>query len=224
MNNHAIRLLHIDHYHIMHDIIRRLLDNAKENIFISQSNDFNECQCLLEKEHFDIFLIGFNKEGPLRHEFSRYLQFLSLFRVKYPGLKIIVYSMGNNPREISEIMNSGADWIITGSMGYETLLEAIQTVNRGDRHISQQLCDMFKNPFEYLSGLADTLIPKKMIFSRRELEVLNLIASGCSTKTISDVLRIAAKTVETHRKNLMKKAKVRNTAELISFSYHHRML
>jgi two-component system, NarL family, nitrate/nitrite response regulator NarL len=223
-NAQQIRLLQLDCYAIMHDVVRALLSNRDKDVLITQSQDFKQGLSLLKKKNFDILMIGINNAGAFRHEFPKHLKLLGHIRSVLPDLKIIVYSMGRFGKDIADIMNSGADWFISNSMGYEALLEAIRSVKRGQRHLGHQLWDLFKNSLEYLAGLADTLIPKNTIFSQRELEVLDLIASGYSSKEISNTLYITSKTVETHRKNLMKKSKTKNTAELISFSYQNGLL
>jgi two-component system, NarL family, nitrate/nitrite response regulator NarL len=223
-NTQQIQILQLDCYAIMHDVVRQLLANSNENFILTQTKDFKHGLFQLKKKHFDILMIGISNVGAYRHEFPTQLKLLRHIRSRLPDLRIIVYSMGAFRKDIADIMNAGADWFISNTMGYETLIEAIRKVKRGQRHIGQQLWDLFKNSIEYLAGLADTLKPKDMIFSQRELEVLHLIASGYSSKQISDSLFITPKTVETHRKNLMKKSKTKNTAELISFSYDSGVL
>ena len=75
-----------------------------------------------------------------------------------------------------------------------------------------------KNLNEFLDGSAETLIGEKDLFSAREKEVLDLLSKGFSTRDISQKLFITEKTVETHRRNMAEKAKVKNTAELVAFA------
>jgi DNA-binding NarL/FixJ family response regulator len=219
-----IRLLHIDCYAIMLDVVRGQIAGMNEEIVLTQSQNFELGLSQLKILSFDILMIGIAKEGDTRHEFHKHLMLLRSIRLTFPDLKIIVYSMGTSRNDVAHIIHAGADWFIDSSMGYQTLFEAIRASRGGVRHIGQQLWDMFKNSLQYLEGLADRLIPKSAVFSQRELEVLNLMASGYNSNQISETLFITPKTVETHRKNLIKKSKTRNTAELIYFSYQNGIL
>ena len=69
-----------------------------------------------------------------------------------------------------------------------------------------------------MSGLETQLVSKQEVFSKREREILELIALGQSSKEIGAKLFIAERTVETHRKNMIKKINVKNTAELITYA------
>ena len=75
-----------------------------------------------------------------------------------------------------------------------------------------------KNINEFLEGIVDTLRGEKDFFSKRERKVLELLGRGYSTKDIARELFITEKTVETHRKNMIDKASVKNTAELVAFA------
>ena len=76
----------------------------------------------------------------------------------------------------------------------------------------------FKNVQQFTRGDAETLKPKSDFFSKREKEVLELMAKGYASKAIAKKLFITEKTIESHRKNMVTKAKVKNTMELISFA------
>jgi DNA-binding NarL/FixJ family response regulator len=119
---------------------------------------------------------------------------------------------------VARIMKSGAMGFVSKKAGYEELIEAIRVVNTGKKFICKETSKKLKNLNKFLAGLEDTLQSTEEFFSKREKEVLQLLAGGYSSKEISDKLFITEKTVETHRKNLVQKAKVRNTVELMTYA------
>jgi len=136
-----------------------------------------------------------------------------------PGLLVIVLSMYDNKVYLMESLQRGADgYVIKGSSGAD-LLKAIRTVSSGRRYVSPPLA-------EYLM---DTVSPKKLKtgsdsfvkLTSREDQVLYFTADGLSSSQIAEKLGISARTVETHRNNLMKKLGLHNKAELIRYSIEH---
>jgi DNA-binding NarL/FixJ family response regulator len=97
-------------------------------------------------------------------------------------------------------------------------VEAVKTVYAGKRFICSEASKNFKNVNAFMAGLSPTLKIEKQIFSKREIEVLTLLAKGHSTKHIAKSLYITEKTVETHRKNMSEKASAKNTVELVSYA------
>jgi len=224
MNMQRLRLFHLDYFNIMLDVVRGLLKDAERIQFIGQSHDPGVAEKLLERNEFDILVWGFNNAAELRHEFSHQLTFLSRIRSQFPDVKIVVYSMNNYADDIAEIINRGANWYLGNSIGKEKLLDAIIGVKKGQQYVGQQFYSLFRNADEYFTGFSQRLIPNDKIFSYREMEILRYIATGRSSREISEALNITPKTVETHRKNLIKKARVKNTPELMFFSFQHGFL
>jgi DNA-binding NarL/FixJ family response regulator len=107
---------------------------------------------------------------------------------------------------------------VSKKAGYEELVQAIKTVYAGKKYICKETSKKLKNLNEFLEGIVDTLRGEKDFFSQREKNVLELLGKGFSTKNIAKELFITEKTVETHRKNMVEKAKVKNTAELVAFA------
>ena len=76
-----------------------------------------------------------------------------------------------------------------------------------------------KNLNRFLNGIESNLRAKEEVFSAREKEVLKLLSEGRSSREIADLLFITERTVESHRKNMIEKAQVKNTVELIAHAF-----
>jgi DNA-binding NarL/FixJ family response regulator len=108
--------------------------------------------------------------------------------------------------------------------GFDELLKAVQRVSRGERYICCETASRLKNINEFLLGIEDTLRAKDELFSQRERAVLQLLSKGKSSREIADELFIAERTVESHRRNMVEKSDVKNTAELIAYAASRGLL
>lgn len=209
------RLFHIENLGIMRDVVKKFLENDTGIELIQYQGDCHEIMQQLKDHKVDILLLG--NADPECERFN-YPELCKTVRDQFPEIKIIVHSVYSSSSLISKTMNAGAYGFVTHDMGFEDIIGAINAVKKDERYISKQISNFFRNTFEFLAGFAERLEQKSALFTNRELEVLEQVAKGLTTKEIASMLHISLKTVETHRKNLVTKAKVKNTAELIAYS------
>lgn len=138
---------------------------------------------------------------------------LKMVRKQSPGSKVIAVSMHSQPAYAKKMLRMGAKGYITKNSPRQEMLDAIMDVYNGNTYICQEvkniLSDQMLNEEDTAAGLNQ--------LSEREIEVINQIRDGLSSKEIADRLAISIKTVEVHRHNILKKLKVKNTASLINF-------
>ena len=209
------RLFHVEHLGIMRDVVRKFLENDQEIILTQSQDNCNELMQQLKDKDIDILILG--NAAPAA-EAINYPVLCKNILTQFPGIKIIVHSVFATSINIAQVMNAGAHAFVTKDMGLEDITAAINAVKKNERYLSRESSGFFQNHFEFLAGLVDSLEHKKGLFTTRELEILCYLARGLTTREIANSLNISLKTVETHRKNLVSKAKVKNTAELIAYS------
>jgi DNA-binding NarL/FixJ family response regulator len=132
--------------------------------------------------------------------------------------------MFNEESYVSEILNNGAKGYILKNTGRDELLRAINAVHSGSTYFSKEVTETIMKGLinaRKSSNKAGTVIPK---ISRREKEVLKLIAEEFTTQEIAEKLFISLKTVESHRSNLLAKLNARNSAGLVRISYENNLL
>ena len=138
---------------------------------------------------------------------------LKMIRKQSPGSKVIAVSMHSQPAYAKKMLRMGAKGYITKNSPRQEMLDAIMDVYNGNTYICQEvkniLSDQMLNEEDTAAGLNQ--------LSEREIEVINQIRDGLSSKEIADRLAISIKTVEVHRHNILKKLKVKNTASLINY-------
>ncbi len=133
-----------------------------------------------------------------------------------PGAKIIALSMHEERKLVVEMLKAGASAYLLKDSAYDELIQAIEASLLNKVFLTPRLSeklipDLIKNiPRETLSAFS--------ILSRREREVLQLIAEGKGTKEIARRLFLSVKTVETHRKKIMEKLNLYSVAELTKYA------
>jgi len=130
-----------------------------------------------------------------------------LIKTNYSGIAVIALSTLSQGSFITQIIENGASGYLLKNADKEEIIEAILTVENGKTFFSFEAGRIYKAATEKKTGLP--------VLSKREKEILKLIAEGLTNVEISKKLFISIDTVDTHRKNLYTKLNVKNTALLI---------
>jgi len=130
-----------------------------------------------------------------------------------PASKVIAVSMHTMPAYAKRMMQLGAMGYVTKNSSKEELIRAILDVNSGKKYI----CEEVKNILAQKELEEEGTQGDMNALSRRELDIVNHIKQGLSSKEIASKLDISLKTVEVHRYNILKKLKLKNTAALVNF-------
>ncbi len=136
-----------------------------------------------------------------------------MIRKYSPGSKVIGISMHSMPAYAKRMLQVGAMGYVTKNSSRDELVEAILEVNNGKKYI----CAEVKNILAQQELDDDGGQPDMNQLSRREIEVVQLIKEGLSSREIAAKLDISLKTVEVHRYNILRKLKLKNTAALVNY-------
>lgn len=167
----------------------------------------------------DIFLMDIVMKGMTGIEATRWI------KEHNPGIKIILVSSEVNKDFITAGIKSGIDGYLPKDTDKETLLMAIHTAMRGEKYFSPEITALVFRDF-YLKEKDGKGLPTKktLELTRREEEVLVLIADGKSLKVIADELFISIKTVESHKMHIQDKLGLTNAAQLVKYAIEHGMI
>jgi len=133
-----------------------------------------------------------------------------------PGVKVIGLSMHSAERFVVEMLKAGSSGYLLKDCAFEELLLAIRTVLAGNIYVSPGIRDTMIQ--DYVRDFSKTQSSVNSILTPREGEVLQLLAEGRTTKQIALSLRVSTKTVETYRRQVMRKLKLYSVAELTKFA------
>ncbi len=133
-----------------------------------------------------------------------------------PGVKILALSMHTDRRYITGMLSAGVSGYLLKDCAGAELAQAVRTVMEDKVYLSPAIAGIVVEELTHKSVSEDKR--PLSVLSPRELEVLQLLAEGQSTRQIAGALHISVKTVETHRRQLMEKLKLGNIAELTKFA------
>jgi len=137
-----------------------------------------------------------------------------------PGSKILGVSMHSQPTYARKMMKKGASGYLTKNSSKEEMFKAILEVNAGKKYICTEIRNILSSQLMN-EGKANGGINA---LSEREIECIDYIMKGYSSKGIANELCIAPKTVETHRRNIFKKLNLKNAASLVHFINHNQVI
>lgn len=132
------------------------------------------------------------------------------------GVKIIALSIHSDRRFVLEMLKAGASGYLLKDSAFEELALAINTVISGQPYLSPKITDVVIK--EYIHTIPKNEESAFTTLSKREREVLQLIAEGKSTKQIASYLNVSVKTIETHRQQIMEKLNIHSIAELTKYA------
>lgn len=204
-----IKILIADDHTMFADGIASILAGEKDLEVVGQTPSGAGIFEIIEKQEVHLILLDVNLLDMSGIEVCKILNSAK------PDIKILAISMFNEESIISEILNHGALGYILKNTDKEELLNAIRTVHGGQTFFSKAVTEtimrgLLKNQPTQYSKMVE--LPK---ISRREKEVLELIAQEYTTQEIADKLFINLKTVESHRSSLLAKFNARNAVGLV---------
>lgn len=204
----AIKVFIVDDHYMVIEGIRSLLQNEKDIEWIGHASNAVSCIAFLHQQLPDVILMDINlpdKSG---------IDLCKEVREKYPSVFVIGLSTFNQQSFIQKMMEHGAAGYVLKNATQEELMEAIHTVAKGKTYLSHEAAQSLR---KNTSGE----IP---ILTRREKEVLELIADGHTNNEIAAKLFISVTTVDTHRKNLLAKFNAKNIASLVKAAMQMQLL
>jgi DNA-binding NarL/FixJ family response regulator len=198
-NMQTISVFIVDDHYMVIEGIRSLLQNEKGVEWMGHATNAASCMAFLQQHLPDVILMDINlpdKSG---------IDLCKDVKEKYPSVFILGLSTFNQQSFIQKIMGNGASGYVLKNATQQELMEAIDSVSKGKIYLSD----------EAASSLRKKPMPETPLITRREKEVLLLIADGLTNMEIAKKLFIGSTTVDTHRKNLLIKFEAKNTASLI---------
>jgi DNA-binding NarL/FixJ family response regulator len=138
-------------------------------------------------------------------------------REELPRTRVIALSMHSSKKIIDKMFDSGASGYILKESAFDEIYDAIQEVLRTNFYLTPAIARMCTENKGRNRSARDTQ-PQFNKISRKEREVLQLIAEGKKTREIAEILGVSIKTVETHRRNIMKKLNIFSVAGLTKYA------
>lgn len=201
-----ITILIVDDHKLIRDTWSFILNSDPRFQVIAETDSGQDAIGLAEANHPDIILMDINMTPMNGFEATKEIRKVS------PSSKIIGVSMHSQPAYAKKMLQVGAVGYITKNSSKEEMIGAISEVAQGHKYICNEVKSILSEQI-----LEDSEKPDVNLLSQREVEIIDLIKQGQSSREIAQQLNITLKTVEVHRHNILKKLNLKNTAALVNF-------
>ena len=213
-----IRVIIADDHMILRQGLRILLEHEDDIEVVGEASNGQEVLSMLENMPTDLVLMDINM--PVM---DGYMTTEELRRA-YPKVKVIALSMHNNLPFVHKMIECGASGYVLKSTNKEELVAAIKIVANGGQYISGDLSLKLLEQTKRADSYDRNVPGEEKGLSKREIEVLTLIAEGYTNAEIADKLFTSKRTIETHRQNILEKTQAKNTANLIKYAIEHNII
>ncbi|QHT70931.1 response regulator transcription factor [Rhodocytophaga rosea] len=200
-----IRLIVADDHQIFVDGLSEVISKISGVEMIATANNGQEVISKLEKMLCDVAILDIHM--PVMDG----LQTTKIIKQRFPRTKVLILTMNNEFSLIRNLLQAGALGYILKTTGREEFERALRRVEAGLTYFSEAVATELARQYMPEPAIASTL-------SEREKEIVALVAKEYSSHEIGNILFIAPTTVDTHRRNIMQKIGVKNTAGLVKFA------
>lgn len=204
----AVNILLADDHKMVREGIRCLLENVPEFNVVGEAADGYECISLVNKTKPNIVLLDIDMPD------MNGMEALRVIKEQKMICKVIMLTRHNEIDYLMKALEIGCDGYILKESSFETLLKAIFKVYSGNNYIEPNLMPLLNANLEEKSNV------KKRIseLTKREIDVLKMIASGAFNKEIASTLNISERTVKNHISNIFKKIQVSDRTQAAVFA------
>ena len=210
----ATRILIADDHPVLRSGLRVLLAADPELEVVGEAGTGEETLLLAEELCPDVVLLDISMPGESGIETVRRL------KEKLPALKVLFLTMHEEEGTLLEALNAGGDGYVIKRADQPEIIQAIRVVLRGDVYVHPAMTRALLSQPETTERPPEPVEP----LTRREIDVLRLLARGNTNRQIADLLTLSIRTVESHRANLMGKLGLASRVELVTYAEEHGLL
>jgi DNA-binding NarL/FixJ family response regulator len=206
-----INVLLVDDHKLIRDGLKSIINTTKNITVVSEFSCGKDAIKFLEKDAASVDVILMDITMPELNGIDT----TEIIKKLHPKLNIIALTMHSEETYIIKMIKAGALGYILKDSSKEILIEAIETVAKNEKYYSYEVS------MKLITMFLDDEKPNEPKLSGRELEIIKHIAKGFTNKEIAKEIAISDRTVETHRRNIIKKLNVKNTAELVGYAVNN---
>ena len=211
-----ISIILADDHKIVREGLKQLLEIDDKIRVIGEANDGIECLQLLENFSPDLLLLDINMPN------MNGLEVLKKIKALPRKQKVLILTIHNEVEYLMKAIDIGSNGYVLKDSGLEVLKTAIFAINSGEDYIQPSLTPLLKEAME--KNKEKENIVTETILTRRELDVLKLIAQGLYNKEIADELSISEKTVKNHVSRLFKKINVSDRTQAAVYAIKNNIV
>lgn len=210
-----IKIIIVDDHEIFRNGLKMVLNKLKFTQIVGEASNGMDFLDLIRTTPVDIVFMDI--EMPVMNGIDA----TKIAIKEQPGIKIIALTMFNEADYIQSMIDAGVKGFLLKNIKKEILAKAITTIYNGSNYYSEELFEFFT---KQLSKSANKKQNNVFEFTRREKEILQLMAEGLNNKEIARVLFISERTVVGHKTNMLAKTGCKSTLGLLSYAIKHKLV
>ena len=208
-----VRIAIADDHEIVRNGLKMLIDKEEGMKVQEEASSYSELIELLEEENIDLLILDLNLGD------TNGIESIENVSNSFPTLPILILSTYPEEPYAIQTFKAGASGYLNKTVISSELIKAIHKITAGKKYISESLAENLAYGFSLEKRDTDPV----ELLSKREFEVLSLIASGKTYKEIAGKLDLSPKTVSTYRTRILEKLNLTNTSQLLRFAYEHNI-
>ena len=219
MKTEKIKILFADDHGIVRDGLRSLFKSDTQFSIVGEASDGAEAVRLVEKHKPDVAILDISMPNVNGVEATR------IIKKEHPETRILILTIHENEEYIQEMILAGADGYVLKNAEKKEIFDGVRTVANGGTFFSPNVSKVL------LDGIVRRTRNKEPFpkgdegrLTKREIEVLRLIAEGHTSKQIADKLFLSVTTVNSHRTNIMKKLDIHETVGLVKYAIQKKLI
>jgi len=211
-----IKCIVVDDHTLFREGLRRLLESEPDFQVVGEASDAIQALQKVREVNPDVVLMDIGMPGMSSFEAARLIERNS------PGTRLIFLTMYEDEEYLLQSLDVGAAGYVLKDAPARKLINAVREVHQGRKYLSPQVLGKVVAFRSQLQGSHGQ--PRSSTLTPREREVLKMIAEGNSVKEIASLLGLSNKTVEAHKFNLMRKLKIHNKAQLVTYAIRRKIV
>lgn len=213
-----VKIILVDDHEIVRDGIKSLLLTSNNIKIIGEASNYSELKQLLSGNKVNIIVMDISLPGISGIEITKELS------DRYPEIKVLILSMFTDEEFIYNAIKAGAKGYLPKNSKQEDLINAINVIQSGEEFFSPLISQVLMNSYIKKIRTEDENKTDEESLSKRELEILKLVAEGYSNKEISERLFISIRTVETHKTHILNKLNLKSTVDLVKYAIRMKII
>lgn len=217
--NGITSILIIDDHQLFREGVKRILDFEKDFEVVAEGDDGEDAVRLVEKYNPDVVVMDINM--PHMNGVEATTKLIE----RFPAVKVLILSIHDDESYVTHALKTGARGYLLKEMDADALIEAVKVVAEGGSYLHPKVTHNLLNEYRRLAAgdegqsfgtLKDVEYRKPLhILTRRECEVLQMLADGKSNRSIGETLFISEKTVKNHVSNILQKMDVNDRTQAV---------
>jgi two-component system response regulator NreC len=211
-----INLVLADDHHLIIDGISKLLEDETEINIVGCCCNGSEVLEILPKINVDVLMLDLDM--PVMNG----LQCAEKVKKQYPEVKIAILTMHEEKALIQRFIEFGVNGYFLKTIQKNELVYAIKTIAGGGDYFPPDVTKALMQKQNIISDVSQSPLLKEL--TKREIEIVRLVAQGFSNNQIGKKLFISPRTADTHRTNIMRKLDLHNVAEIVRFAFQNKLI